>query len=92
MRVPYYGSRSEHLDDAPLDLTPRRLIAPRRRIRELSTDHTIFRTHNLLVNNEVAGDSLNRVLTALHARNSDFEQPESPPVIIYISDNYISSL
>lgn len=83
--MPYYGSRSEHLDDGPLDLAPRRVIAPRRRIRELSTDHTIYRTPNLLVNNELTGDSLNRVMTAtrMYATSLDLEQPESPSVIIY---------
>lgn len=84
MRMPYYGSRAEHsFDDSPLDLAPRRLIAPRRRLRELSTDHTIYRAPNLLVNNELTEDSINRVMANMHAMNSDVEQPESPPVIIF---------
>lgn len=79
--MPYYGSRTEHsLDDTPLDLAPRRLIAPRRRMRELSIDHTIYRTPNVIVrNDEMTEDTLNRVMASV--MNSDVEQPESPPVI-----------
>lgn len=81
--MPYYGSRSEHpVDDSPLDLAPRRLIAPRRRLRELSTDNTIYRAPDLLVNNEFTEDTLNRVMASMHTMASDVEQPESPPVII----------
>lgn len=90
MRMPYYGSRLEHpLDDSPLDLAPRRLIAPRRRLRELSSDHTIYRAPNLLVNNEPTDDSLNRVIASMNAVTSDVEQPESPPVInfFFFCDN-----
>lgn len=95
MRLPYYGgSRSEHpLDDSPLDLAPRRLIAPRRRLRELSTDHTIYRAPDLLVNNEITEDSINRVVATMHhAMSSDIEQPESPPVINYIIELYKSRM
>lgn len=70
------------LDDIPLDLAPRRLIAPRRRLRELSTDHITHIAPNLLINNEMIDESLNRVMTSMHAMSSDVEQPESPPVII----------
>lgn len=86
--MPYYGSRTEHsLDDSPLDLAPRRLIAPRRRLRELSTDHTIYRAPNVIVNNEITEDSINRVMASMHAINSDVEQPESPPVIKFYKNN-----
>lgn len=91
MRMPYYGSRTENsLDDSPLDLAPRRLIAPRRRLRELSSDHTIYRAPNLLVNNELTEDSINRVMASMHAMNSDVEQPESPPVIKFYKKMYKS--
>jgi len=70
------------LDDIPLDLAPRRLIAPRRRLREPSTDHIIHTAPNLLINNEIIDESLNRVMTSMHTMSSDVEQPESPPVII----------
>jgi len=80
--MPYYGSRSEHpLDDSPLDLAPRRLIAPRRRLRELSTDHTIYRTPNLLVDDDMADDPMNRAIASMVSIASDVEQPESPSVI-----------
>lgn len=82
--MPRYVSRPE-LDDSPLDLAPRRLIAyPRRRLRELSTDHTIYRTPDLPVNNELTDDSFNRVMASMHAMSSDIEQPESPPVFIIL--------
>jgi len=82
--MPYYGYRSEHhFDDSPLDLAPRRLIAPRRRLRILSTDHSIYRGPNILVNNEIVDESLNQVMANMHAMSSNVEQPESPPVIIY---------
>lgn len=82
MRLPYYGSRSEHpLDDSPLDLAPRRLIAPRRRLRELSTDHTVYRTPNLLVDDDMTDDPMNRAIASMVSIASDVEQPESPPVI-----------
>jgi len=86
--MPYYGSRSEHpLDDSPLDLAPRRLIAPRRRLRELSTDHTIYRTPNLLVDDDMTDDPMNRAIASMVSNvsiASDVEQPESPSVIKYI--------
>jgi len=83
--MPYYGSRSEHpLDDSPLDLAPRRLIAPRRRLRELSTDHTIYRTPNLLVDDDMTDDPMNRAIASMVSIASDVEQPESPSVIKYI--------
>lgn len=83
--MPYYGSRSEHpLDDSPLDLAPRRLIAPRRRLRELSTDHTIFRTQNLPVDDVMTDDPMNRAIASIVSIASNVEQPESPPVIKYI--------
>lgn len=88
--MPYYGSRSDHpLDDSPLDLAPRRLIVPRRRLRELSTDHTIYRTPDLLVNNERTNNrnrnrNRNGAMVTTHPMSSDIEQPESPPVINYI--------
>jgi len=83
--MPYYGSRSENpLDDSPLDLAPRRLIAPRRRLRELTTDHTIYRAPNLLVNDDTTDDSVNRAITSMVSVASDVEQPEYLPVIKYI--------
>lgn len=83
--MPYYGSRSEHpIDDSPLDLAPRRLIAPRRRLRELSADHTIFRIQNLPVDGDMTDDPMNRAIASMVSIASDVEQPESPPVIKYI--------
>jgi len=83
--MPYYGSRSEHLlDDSPLDLAPRRLIAPRRRLRELSTDYTFYRAPNLLVYEDMTDDPMNRAVSSMVSIASDVEQPESPSVIKYI--------
>lgn len=82
MRMIFYGSRSEHsLDDSPLDLAPRRLIAPRRRLRELSTDHTINSALNLLPSEE---NSMDQVISRMQTLSSDLEQPESPPVITFL--------
>lgn len=78
-RTPYYSFRSE-LEDSPLDLAPRRLIAPRRRLREYSTDHPTYRAPDLLVNNELTEDPINRVMTAM----ANTQQPESPAVISFI--------
>lgn len=83
--MPLYGSRSEHLlEDSPLDLAPRRLIAPRRRLRELSTDPTIYRAPNLLVDEDMTDEPLNRTIASIVSIASDLEQPESPSVIIYL--------
>lgn len=80
MRTPYYGSRSEHpLDDSPLDLAPRRLIAPRRRLREFVVEN--FRTPDSLPNNELSEDSINRIILGESMANQ--QQPESPAVTIY---------
>lgn len=80
----YAGTRPIYfLQETPLDLAPRRMIAPRRRLREFSLDNTIYRAPNLIVNNDIAED-LSR-LVAAHTSSSDAEQPESPPVkIIFI--------
>lgn len=79
MRTPYYVSRTEHpLDDSPLDLAPQRIIAPRRRLGEFSADHPIYRAPDLLINNELTEDSINRVMAAM----TNTQQPESPAVII----------
>jgi len=84
MRMPYYSIHSEHpIDDSPLDLAPRRLIAPRRRFRELSIDHTIYRAPNLLVNDDLIDAPMNRDIESMVTIASDVEQPESPPVIKY---------
>lgn len=78
MKTPYAsGTRSIHfLDEIPLDLAPWRLIAPRRRLRELTTDHTIYRAPNLLVSNEINDDGVGPVQSTM----SDGEQPELLPV------------
>lgn len=79
VRTPYSGTRSIHLlEESPLDLAPRRLIAPRRRLRELTTDHTIYSPPNLLLNNEMSDDVNSGVIVP--SIISDAEQPESPPV------------
>ncbi|XP_025408544.1 probable E3 ubiquitin-protein ligase HERC1 isoform X2 [Sipha flava] len=79
IRNPYYGgvSRPEHLlDDSPLDLDPLRLRVSSRRLREqLTSGQTFYRAPNLLTNNELAEDSVNRVMQTI---NSDEEHPESP--------------
>jgi len=83
--MPYYGSRSEHLlEDSPLDLAPRRLIAPRRRLRELSTDLTTYRAPNLLVDEDMTDEPMNRSIASMVSIASDIEQPESPSVITYL--------
>lgn len=80
--VPYTsGTLFEHLlDDTPLDLAPRRLIAPRRRLRDIST---IYRAPVLLLDDDPTNlDDISIPLQNLVSMASDVEQPESPPVII----------
>lgn len=75
-RIPYVGTRPIYLlEETPLDLAPRRLIAPRRRLRELSTNHTIYNASQSLITNEIL-----EVVNRVHSIDSDAEQPESPSV------------
>ncbi|VVC31643.1 Hypothetical protein CINCED_3A017272 [Cinara cedri] len=80
-RNTFFGSHLEHpLDDSPLDLAPRRLIAPRRRLREFAAEH--YRTQELQANNDFTEDSINRVMANVMANQQQPESPaETPPRI-----------
>lgn len=75
LRTPYVGTRPINLlEETPLDLAPRRLIAPRRRLRgELSTN-TVYNASQSLIT------EILEVVNRVHSIDSDADQPESPSV------------
>ncbi|XP_027837521.2 probable E3 ubiquitin-protein ligase HERC1 [Aphis gossypii] len=78
-RTTHYTIHPEHpIDDSPLDLAPRRLIA-RRRPTELSPDHSLFMPPNYLEPDDYMDDILNGDTDSMATIASDVEQPESPP-------------